>query len=76
MEAENNRTFKTPIYTRMAIEKYFNKMKEENNGERYTKRLQYLRDHFNTRQQLIKQQYRNKHPLNEIIIKTIRNLFK
>ena len=35
MEAENNRTPKTPIYTRRAIEIYFNKMKDENNGERY-----------------------------------------
>ena len=60
-----------------AIERYYNKVKEEDNDERYKKRLQYLKDHYNKRKQLLKQQYREKCPSNEIIIKpTIRNLFK
>ena len=72
---ESEKYLKTPTYTRRAIDKYYNKMKEEDNGERYKIRLQYLRDRYHSKKQLVKQQYREKHPSNEIIIKTIRNLF-
>ena len=72
---ESEKYLKTPTYTRRAIDKYYNKMKEEDNGERYKIRLQYLRDRYHSKKQLVKQQYREKHPSNEIIIKTIRHLF-
>ena len=73
---ESEKILKTPIYTRKAIDKYYNKMKEENNGERYKLRLQNLKDRYNSRKLVVAQKYREKHPSNEIIIKTIRNLFK
>ena len=73
---ESEKILKTPIYTRKAIDRYIKKMKEENNGERDKLRLKHLRDLYNLKKLVVAQKYREKHPSNEIIIKTIRNLFK
>ena len=73
---ESGKSLKTPTYTRKAIDKYYEKMKHEDNGERYKLRLQDLRERYYSRKLIVAQKYREKHPANEVIIKTIRNLFK
>ena len=72
---ESGKSLKTPSYTRKAIDKYYEKMKHEDNGERYKLRLQNLRERYYSRKLIVAQKYREKHH-NEVIIKTIRNLFK